>query len=137
MLRFAKIRSAVAITALFTALVLLVSPVALYAFEIIIEVAPRVLNIQSKGTVVTVHTDIAYPAVDTHSVSLNGVEISSWKADAQGNFVAKFSMQAIKNLPGLVIGENNTLRLAGVTSLGEPFEGETEVLVIDVIPKGR
>ncbi len=65
------------------------------------------------------------------------MEISSWKADDQGNFVAKFSMQAIKNLPGLVIGENNTLRLAGVTSLGEPFEGETEVLVIDITPKGR
>ncbi len=121
--------------ALLVALVLIASPIALYAFEIVIDVAPRVLNIQSKGTVVTIHTEVAYSSVDAHSVSLNGVEISSWKADAQGNFVAKFPMGAIKNLPGLIIGDYNTLRLAGVTSLGEPFEGEAQILVIDVSPK--
>jgi len=135
MLKFSRIRSGFAIFSLLLALVLIVSPVALYAFEIVIEVAPRVLNIQSKGTVVTVHTGIAYSSVEGHSVSLNGVEISSWKADAQGNFVAKFPMTEVKNLPGLIIGDYNTMRLDGVTSLGEPFEGETEILVIDVIPK--
>lgn len=135
MLRFSKVKSAVTSIALFIALALIVSPVALYAYEIVIEVAPRVLNIQSQGTVVTVHTDVAYSSVNAHSVSLNGVDISSWKADAQGNFVAKFPMRAIKDLPGLIIGGYNTLRLTGVTSLGEPFEGEAEIKVIDVRPK--
>ena len=37
-----------------------------------IDVAPNVLNIASSGTVVTVHTDIAYSAVAGASVSLNG-----------------------------------------------------------------
>ena len=54
------------------------------AFELTIEVAPNVLNLQSSGYIVTVHTDIAYGQVDAHSVHLNGVPINSWKADNRG-----------------------------------------------------
>jgi len=82
---------------------LLVSPAISYSddydFEIEIDVSPNVLNIQSQGTVVTVHTDIGFSAVVGSSVLLNDVEIQSWKADNRGNFVAKFFMDAIKELP--------------------------------------
>lgn len=100
-----------------------------------IQVAPNVLNLQNNGEVVTVHTDIAYWSVEATSVSLNGIEIDHWKADNQGNFVAKFLIEEIKNLP-LNIGEYNTLTLEGNTKDGELFTGSYEVKVIDVIPNG-
>jgi hypothetical protein len=100
-----------------------------------IQVAPNVLNLQNQGQVVTVHTDVAYWSVEATSVTLNGIEIDHWKADNQGNFVAKFLIEEIKNLP-LNIGEYNTLTLDGTKSDGETFTGSYEVMVIDVTPNG-
>ena len=114
---------------------LFVYPSPTLAFEIEIDVAPNVLNIQSKSVVVTVHTDIAYSLVDVSSVSLNGVLISHWKSDARGNFVAKFLSDEIKTLDGLIIGDN-TLTLLGKTNDGA-FFGVQEIMVIDVIPQGN
>jgi len=113
-------------------LVLLLAPVTAVAEEIIIEVAPRTLNLASEGQVVTVHTDVAYADVVVSSVYLNEVYIDSWKADNRGNFVAKFLMGAVKTIPGLRIGEANTLTMVGVTVDGISFWGEQEVMVIDV-----
>ena len=101
-----------------------------------IDVAPNVLNIQSEGAIVTVHTDIAYSAVDGASVYLNGVAIQWWKADARGNFVAKFVMDEIKTLDGLIIDGYNVLVLNGYTTDGDTFIGEQEIKVIDIIPRG-
>lgn len=94
-----------------------------------IQVAPNVLNLLNKAQVVTVHTDIAYSSVDASEVSLNDVVINSWKADNRGNFVAKFLMEDIKDLP-LEIGKLNTLTLTGVTTSGESFSGSTEILIV-------
>ncbi len=104
------------------------------AQTITIDVAPNVLNLQNNAQIVTVHTDIAYSAVQASSVYLNGIEISSWKADDRGNFVAKFRMLAVKNLP-LVIDDYNTLTLTGTTTSGETFSGSQDILVISVIPQ--
>jgi len=101
-----------------------------------IDVAPNVLNIQSQGAIVTVHTDIAYSAVDGASVYLNGVAIQWWKADARGNFVAKFVMDEIKTLDGLIIDGYNVLVLNGYTTDGDTFIGEQEIKVIDITPRG-
>jgi len=103
---------------------------------IAIDVAPAVLNLNNKGEVVTVHTDIAYSLVKASTVVLNGVAINSWKADDRGNFVAKFLMSEIKDLP-LNIGGMNNLVLTGRTSAGTEFQGEQEIKVINVIPKKR
>lgn len=108
-----------------------------FAFEISIQASPNVLNMESNGEVVTIHTDIAYWSVDVYSVYLNGVAIQSWKADDRGNFVAKFDMGAIKTLDGLVIGDYNTLKLVGDTFLGESFSGSSDVLVKDNNPKRK
>ncbi len=110
-----------------------------YGFEISIEVAPNVLNLQSQGEVVTVHTDIAYWTVDVYTVYLNGVAISSWKADNRGNFVAKFLMDEIKTLEGLVIGDYNTLKLVGMLKEDgvTTFAGEADIMVVDNNPKGK
>ncbi len=93
------------------------------------------LNLQSNGQVVTVHTNVSYGLVIAHSVSLNDVEINSWKADNKGFFVAKFLMDDIKNLP-LNTGELNTMTLTGETADGQFFTGFQEILVVDNIPSG-
>jgi len=109
------------------------------AFEIGIEVAPNTLNIQSEGHVVTVHTSIVYGAVDHDNVYLNGIEISSWKADARGYFVAKFLMSEVKALADtgdLVVPGENELTLLGYTTDGAEFTGTAVITVIDVEPAG-
>jgi len=106
-------------------------------FEIVIDVAPNVLNIQSESKVVTVHTDIAYSLVVGASVYLNDVEISHWKSDNRGNFVAKFLANEIKTLDGLIIGDYNTLVLTGYTAGNDAFIGTQDIMVIDVIPSGK
>ncbi len=99
-------------------------------FEITIDVAPNVLNLLNQGQVVTVHTDIAYSTVQASTVYLNGVAISSWKSDLRGNFVAKFLMEEIKDLP-LVIDDYNTLTFVGITTANELFYGSQDILVIN------
>ncbi|MCU0370659.1 MAG: hypothetical protein MUC31_04545 [Bacteroidales bacterium] len=105
-----------------------------------IQVSPNVLNIQNNGQVVTVHTDIAYSLVDAETVSMNGVDIYSWKADLQGNFVAKFQMSEVKALVDagvIIVGEYNELVLTGSKTDGTTFTGSDMVLVINVIPKKK
>jgi hypothetical protein len=118
--------------------VLLTATVCCWAADITIDidVAPNVLNLQNQGEVVTVHTDLPFSSVVGSSVSINGVEIAWWKSDNQGNFVAKFVIEEIKDLP-LKIDEYNTLALTGVTINGDSFEGTAEIRVIDVIPAGK
>jgi len=100
------------------------------AAEITIQVAPNVLNLQNQGEVVTVHTSLPYSSVTGTTVTLNGVAIEWWKADNQGQFVAKFVMSAIKSLP-LKIGDYNTLRVEGTKTDATAFWGSASVLVID------
>lgn len=104
--------------------------------EITIDVSPNVLNLQSSGKVVTVHTNIAYGTVEASSVYLNDVEISGWKSDLCGNFVAKFNIDDIKTLP-LIINDYNTFTLSGVTKLGESFSGSQEILVVNKTSKNK
>lgn len=135
-MRLPKITLAIGCFVLFS--FLFFSPATSYSDEIEIDVAPNVLNIQSEGTVVTVHTDISYWLVDVSSVFLNDILISSWKADDRGNFVAKFSMDEVKSLfEDEKIGDYNLLTLIGVTKGGEPFVGTQEIRVIEVMPQGR
>lgn len=112
-------------------------PFQLSAQDVIdIQVSPHVLNLQHQGEVVTIHTDISYGLVLGSTVTLNGIEINSWKADDQGNFVAKFLISAIKNLP-LNIGSYNTLTLLGEKVGGGTFTGSEDILVVNNIPAGR
>jgi hypothetical protein len=99
-------------------------------FQITIDVAPNILNLSHQGTVVTVHTDIGFSAVDGATVCLNGVPIYYWKSDSQGDFVAKFRAADVKDLP-LVIDGYNTLTMVGTTKTGLAFWGSQDILVID------
>jgi hypothetical protein len=99
-----------------------------------IDVAPNVLNLLNKGSVVTIHTDVDYGLVVGSSVFLNGILIQSWKADDRGDFVAKFNMDAIKGLP-LKIGVYNELKISGLLTTGEEFTGTQQILVVNNTPK--
>ena len=104
-----------------------------------ISVAPNTLNIQSQGQVVTVHTNITYGSVDHENVYLNGIVISSWKADSRGYFVAKFLMSEVKALADsgdLEVPGENELTLVGYTTNGTQFMGSQTITVIDVDPAG-
>ena len=120
-------------------LISLNTPTESYGIDIDIDVAPATLNLQSQGTVVTVHTSIAFSSVDGGTVTLNDIEISWWKADNQGNFVAKFVMSEVKDLADsgeLVVPGENVLTLVGYTKDGEVFTGSEVITVIDVDPAG-
>ena len=94
-----------------------------------IQVSPNVLNLGSKGEVITVHTDLPYSIVTGASVFLNGVPISWWKSDDRGFFVAKFDIDKVKYEAGLLVGENKIL-LTGVTTSGVQFSGEQTLKVV-------
>lgn len=116
----------------------LMVPIGLMAQTTIeIDVAPNVLNIGSSGTIVTVHTDIAFSAVDGASCVLNGVEIDYWKSDSRGQFVAKFDIDEVKGIEGLDVGGMNTFTMVGNTKSGESFSGAQQIKVINVVPKGK
>lgn len=95
--------------------------------EITIDVAPATLNLSNSGTVVTVHTDIAYGAVEGATVSLNGIAIEWWKSDSKGYFVAKFDINEVK---GIVKPGPCLLKMEGVTKTNELFWGEQQITVI-------
>ena len=100
------------------------------AFEISIDVAPSVVSLDSQGQVVTVHTDIAYGAVDAWSVALDGLGIQSWKTDNQGNFVAKFNLDDVKEMLRSKVGTDVVVTLTGVTKDGQKFSGTDTIKVI-------
>ena len=121
------------------ALVFFQAPPECHGFEIGIEVAPNTLNIQSQSQVVTIHTTIKYVSVDHDNVLLNGIEISSWKADNRGYFVAKFVMDEVKALADsgdLIVPGENELTLVGYTTEGTEFTGVQTITVINIEPSG-
>ena len=115
------------------------SPPSSHGFDISIQVSPNTLNIQSQGEVVTIHTGIAYSSVEGGTVTLNDLPISWWKADNQGNFVAKFEMSEVKALADsgdLQVPGENQITLQGFTKDGAAFTGSQMISVIDVRPAG-
>ena len=113
------------------ATILFAAPAIVSACDNDIRFAPNTLNLRSEGTVVTVHTDVPYSHVDVYTVYLAGVAISSWKADSRGYFVAKFLMDDIKAIDGLVLNDYNTFQFVAATFDGDAICGEAEVMVID------
>ena len=101
-----------------------------------IQLSPNVLNIQSYGDIVTVHTDLPYSIVAGASVSLNGIPISWWKSDDRGYFVAKFAMDVVKTEASLIVG-NNFVVFSGETTGGVQFTGEQILKVVSIIPKKK
>lgn len=110
-----------------------------------IDVSPNILNIQSKSTVLTVHTNIDYHLVNAPTVSIylgaddpDPVAISWWKQDDCGNFVAKFAMSDIKAQLGPDdYDQLTTFIMKGETTSGEEFCGDQDILVANNGPNSR
>jgi len=104
--------------------------------DIQITVSPNTIVLGcDKGSLVTVHTDIALSAVDRTSVELNGVPALFTKSDLQGNLVAKFDQAAIE---AIIAPPKATLVLTGVTKDDTPFSGtDTVRVIVDPAPEER
>jgi hypothetical protein len=96
------------------------------AGDITIKVTPSAIVLDSDGSWITVHTDIALSVVDTSTLTLNGLDVAWTKADAKGNLVAKFAQADIK---AIVAPPEATLELVGMTTAGERFQGADTVVV--------
>jgi hypothetical protein len=95
-------------------------------FTVPIDIAPSMLVLDSPGTCVTVHAEIAYGDVDHDSLLMNGVSPSYTKADARGELVVKFEREDIQNI---VSPPEATLTLTGLTVDGTPFTGSDTITV--------
>lgn len=97
--------------------------------DVLVTVSPSTIVLGcDKGSMVTVHTDIALSAVDRTSVELNGVPAAYTKSDNCGNLVAKFNQEDIE---AIVAPPDATLVLTGMTIDGFPFSGADTVRVIE------
>jgi len=94
--------------------------------EINVKVSPNTIVLVSEGTLVTIHTNIALSAVDTASLTLNGIPVAWTKADARGNLVAKFNQYEVK---AIVSPPEATLELVGLKTDGTSFSGSDTVVV--------
>jgi hypothetical protein len=94
--------------------------------EIVITVSPRTLVLGSQGEWVTVHAEIAYTRVDTATLLLSDVEVTTTQSDANGDLVAKFELDDVKDI---VAPPEATFVLEGTTRDGTPFSGSDTVRV--------
>ena len=108
---------------------LFVGPVNADDLTVDIVISPNVINIDSKGVWVTVHAEIPYSVVAGASVKLNGIDVTATFADSRGELVAKFCVDAVKEIlePGTA-----ELTLSGVTKDGISFSGTDTIKVIKV-----
>lgn len=91
-----------------------------------ITVSPKTLVLSSPDTIVSVHSNIPYSAVDVMSLTLNGIDASYTKTDNQGCLVVKFGRADIQ---GTVSPGQATVTLCGLLSDGEPFEASDTITV--------
>ena len=94
--------------------------------EIEIVISPNTLVMDSQGVWVTVHADIPLKSVAGFTVTLNGIPVEVVKADNHGDLVAKFELDAVKNI---IDPPSATLTLAGELSDGGAFEGTDTIRV--------
>ncbi|MHC1769437.1 MAG: hypothetical protein AB9869_35000 [Verrucomicrobiia bacterium] len=108
---------------------LTIAPLRAEDVQIAIQCSPAVVNLSTtpNGNWFTVHADIAYSAVDTATVKLNGISVNWTKVDNQGYLVAKFLLGDVRSI--LVVGDNE-LTLSGSTTGGGTFSGSTSVRVV-------
>ena len=93
-----------------------------------VTVSPSTLTLTSQGQWVTVHTDIAYGAVEKTTLELNGIAVAWTKADDRGYLVGKFNLDDVKDI---VAPPSVELTMSGVLYDGIAFEGTDIVRVID------
>lgn len=95
--------------------------------EIICSPSTLVLSAADAGDSFTVHTRVAYGAVDlTKPIEMSGLAPTSVFADNRGYLVAKFSMAQVKQM---VAPPSATLTLSGCLKTGGAFAGTDTIQV--------
>jgi len=103
-------------------------------------VSPNVLNIESNGGSISVHTDIAYSGVEGASLEVNGTTIVNIEtfADNCGNLVVKCSIGTVKSIvvgpDGIVVGKEEAEFILKANYNGSMYSGSDTITVIQVIP---
>ena len=92
-----------------------------------IQLSPNVLVLEAPVTWLTVHTNLPLSAVHPSSVALNGLPADVVKADACGDLVAKFHMEAVE---AIVSPPEATLTLTGLKTDGTSFAASDTIRVI-------
>lgn len=98
-----------------------------------VTVSPSTLVLSSQGQWVTVHTDIAYAAVEKSTLELNGVAVAWTKSDDKGFLVGKFNLDDVKSI---VAPPSAELTLSGVCYDGTLFTG-TDIVSVSNGTKGK
>jgi len=125
------------IKALFVSTILTVplSSVALAADNTIdMVVSPNVLNIESNGGSISIHTNIGYVSAADATLEVNGtlIEDISTFTDSRGNLVVKCSINTVKSI---VVGEEEATFVLTANYDGGIYSGTDTIAVIQVIPQ--
>lgn len=122
---------------LFIALILIILPLsAVIADDSTIDmvVSPNVLNIESNGGSISIHTDIGYVAPDDATLEVNGTPIDtiSTFVDNRGNLVVKCSIDTVKDI---VVGTGEATFVLTANYNGSVYSGTDTIAVIQVLPQ--
>ena len=97
-------------------------------------VSPNVLNIESNGGSISIHTNIGYVSAADATLEVNGTPIETIYTftDSRGNLVVNCSINAVKPI---VIGEEEAVFVLKCNYNGGIYSGTDTIAVIQVIPK--
>jgi len=121
--------SASATVPILVLLLALASQAPALAAEASIEIQPNTLAMHSLGGTVSVHTDIDYSAGVPWTATLNGLRAYLVKSDLCGNLVAKFDLDAVKELASASGTTQLTLVFVATSNDGEEFTGTDSITV--------
>ena len=96
------------------------------ADDVQIVVSPHTLVLSSAGGCVSVHTNRPLGIVDCSTLELDGIPVAYVKADARGNLVANFGLDAVK---AIVAPPEATLTLTGALRDGRAFAASDTIRV--------
>jgi len=99
-----------------------------------IVVSPHVLNIESNGGSISIHTDIGYVSEDEAALEVNGTLIENIYTftDSRGNLVVKCSINTVKRI---VVGEEEATFVLTANYNGGTYTGTDTIAVIQVMPQ--
>ena len=101
-----------------------------------IVVSPHVLNIESNGGSISIHTNIGYVSAEDAVLEVNGTTIAKiWTfTDSRGNLVVKCSINTVKSI---VVGEEEATFDLTANYDGGIYSGTDTIAVIQVIPQEK
>ena len=101
-----------------------------------LQVSPNVLNLESYGGSLSMHTDVGYSWTLDVGFTVDGQLVDDFwtKADARGELVVKASLEAVEGMVGV---SEATFVLTVITANGDWYEGTDTIRVISVSGPGR